>query len=63
MTERELVILRHLARGLTNTDIAEKLILAEGTVRNNVSTILNKLGREDADFVNNIIQRYFGGDV
>lgn len=25
--------------------------------------VLNKLGKEDADFVNSIIQRYFGGDV
>jgi two-component system, NarL family, response regulator LiaR len=47
LTERELVILRHIARGLSNPDIAEKLILAEGTVRNNVSTILNKLGVAD----------------
>ena len=47
LTKRELIILRHIARGLTNTDIAEKLILAEGTVRNIVSTILNKLGVAD----------------
>ena len=26
-------------------------------------TVLNKLGREDSEFVNSIIQRYFGGDV
>jgi len=47
LTERELSILRYVARGLTNTDIAEKLFLAEGTVRNNVSAILNKLGVAD----------------
>jgi DNA-binding NarL/FixJ family response regulator len=47
LTSRELDILRYIARGLTNTDIAEKLILAEGTVRNNVSAILNKLGLAD----------------
>ncbi len=47
LSERELTILRYIARGLTNTDIANKLTLAEGTVRNNVSTILNKLGIAD----------------
>lgn len=47
LTQREIVILKYVARGLTNTDIAGKLNLAEGTVRNNVSTILNKLAVED----------------
>jgi DNA-binding NarL/FixJ family response regulator len=47
LNERELVILRHLARGLTNTDIARELFLAEGTVRNYISAILNKLGVTD----------------
>lgn len=47
LSERELTILRYIARGLTNSDIAEKLFLAEGTIRNNVSTILNKLGVVD----------------
>jgi DNA-binding NarL/FixJ family response regulator len=47
LSERERVILCYVARGWTNTDIAEKLTLAEGTVRNNVSTILNKLGVAD----------------
>lgn len=47
LTERELVILKHMARGLTNADIAEKLHIASGTVRNNVSNILSKLGVSD----------------
>jgi len=47
LSQRELAILRYIARGLTNTDIAERLALAEGTVRNNVSAILNKLGVAD----------------
>ena len=37
VTEREIVVLRHLARGLTYADIAEKLFLAKGTVRNRIS--------------------------
>ncbi len=47
LSERELVVLQYIARGLTNADIAEKLFLAEGTVRNYVSTVLNKLGVAD----------------
>jgi DNA-binding NarL/FixJ family response regulator len=47
LTEREVDILRLLARGFSNTDIAEKLFLSEGTVRNHVSAILAKLGVSD----------------
>jgi len=43
LTERELAVLRLLARGQTNADIASNLHLSEGTVRNHVSTILAKL--------------------
>lgn len=47
LTARELEILQHIARGLTNADIAGKLFLAEGTVRNYVSTVLDKLDVAD----------------
>ncbi len=47
LTEREIVVLQYMARGLTNADIAKKLFLAKGTVRNYVSTILSKLGVAD----------------
>lgn len=47
LSDRELIVLKHIARGLTNTDIAAKLHLAEGTVRNYVSGVLNKLAVED----------------
>lgn len=47
LSERELHVLRFLANGLTNAAIAERLHLAEGTVRNHVSVILAKLGVTD----------------
>jgi len=43
LTERELEVLRLLARGLTNREIAETLVIGPGTVRTHVSSILAKL--------------------
>lgn len=47
LTEREKDILRLLGAGLSNTDIAARLYLSEGTVRNYISAILDKLGVAD----------------
>jgi len=47
LTERELEVLRLLAQGYSNPEIAQQVHLAAGTVRNYVSTILQKLGVED----------------
>lgn len=47
LSERERDVLRLLARGLSNADIAAHLYLSEGTVRNYVSGIFNKLGVSD----------------
>jgi len=46
-TEREVAILRLLAGGYSNKEIARSLFLAEGTVKNYVSAILEKLGTRD----------------
>jgi DNA-binding NarL/FixJ family response regulator len=43
LTEREVDILRLIARGFSNADIAERLHLSEGTIRNHVSSIFSKL--------------------
>jgi DNA-binding NarL/FixJ family response regulator len=47
LTDRELEVLRLVAKGLNNSDIAGQLHLSEGTVRNHVSAILEKLGVSD----------------
>jgi NarL family two-component system response regulator LiaR len=47
LTEREIEVLRLIARGLNNADIADQLFLSDGTVRNHVSAILAKLGVSD----------------
>ncbi len=47
LSEREREVLRLLARGLSNADIAGQLYLSEGTVRNYVSSIFDKLDVAD----------------
>ncbi|HBY09552.1 MAG TPA: DNA-binding response regulator [Chloroflexi bacterium] len=47
LSEREIEILTLVSRGLTNKEIATKLYLAEGTVKNYVTSILQKIGARD----------------
>lgn len=44
LSERECEVLRHLAQGRSNKEIAVELGLAEGTVKNHMTNILGKLG-------------------
>jgi len=46
LTAREMEIVRLIAQGLTNEQIAERLFIANGTVRNHVCVILDKTGLE-----------------
>jgi NarL family two-component system response regulator LiaR len=44
LTEREIDVLRLLAQGQSNQDIAKNLVISTTTVRTHVSSLLNKLG-------------------
>ncbi len=47
LSERELEVLRSLAQGMSNADIAAALSIGEGTVKSHVNRILNKLDVSD----------------
>lgn len=47
ITEKEFDIITKIADGLSNKEISDLLFLSEGTVRNNISTILEKLNLRD----------------
>ncbi len=47
LTEKEIEVLKLLARGMSNTEIAKQLYISESTVKTHVGSMLRKLGLRD----------------
>ncbi|CAA9376767.1 MAG: Two-component transcriptional response regulator, LuxR family [uncultured Nocardioides sp.] len=62
LTEQEMVLLGHIAEGLTNRQIADRMFLAEKTVKNYVSNILAKLGLQRRTQAAVLASRLLGDD-
>lgn len=60
LTRTERVVGEHLAHGRTNREIADAMVLAEGTVKNHVSSLLRKLGQRDRTGAALLLRGYFG---
>lgn len=61
LTDREAEVWGHMARGLSNHEIAEELILGETTVKTHVSRVLMKLGVRDR--VQAVVAAYESGVI
>lgn len=59
LTRAERLVAEQVAKGATNTEIADSLVLAEGTVKNHVSALLRKLQARDRTALALILHRAF----
>lgn len=60
LTRAARLVAEQVAKGATNTEIADTLVLAEGTVKNHVSALLRKLQSRDRTALALILHRVFG---
>lgn len=63
LTRAEMQVAELLATGATNREMADRLSLAEGTVKNHVSTLLRKLEQRDRTGLALLLSRYLGGSA
>lgn len=61
LTSRELDVARAIAKGMSNAEIAGKLVISEWTVKTHVASILRKLGLRDRTQV--VVAAYESGLV
>jgi two-component system NarL family response regulator len=58
LTAREIEIVHEIARGASNRDIAERLVISENTVKNHVRNVLAKLHLRSRRDVANYARRH-----
>lgn len=61
LTPTERVVAAHVAEGMSNSEIAERLVVTEGTVKNHVSSLLHKLEARDRTALALQLYRAFHG--
>ncbi len=63
LTRAELAVAALVATGATNSEIAARLTLAEGTIKNHVTSLLRKLDQRDRTALALMLSRHLRGDT